>query len=341
VFASAPVLESPYRSAFPLEGWPGWRAQVAIRTGAAQELLVGVRAGSRVPLLLVLLVLTVALVVVALLQIRREHELAQLRADFTSSVSHELRTPLAQILLFGETLSLGRARSESERRLAAGTIVQEARRLMRLVDNLLLFARGRRPSADAVPRPIAAGSVVEAVAEGFAPLATAAGATLRADVRDAPDVVGDPAAIRQMLLNLLDNAIKYGPSGQTVRVSWEADGDRVRFLVDDDGPGVAPSDRERIWSPYVRLRHESHGARGGSGIGLAVVRELAESLGGRVWVAGAPGGGARFVVELQRAPERGPPPAGKVTAGLPTARHPASAAGAVSSRGAATPGRPA
>jgi signal transduction histidine kinase len=244
--------------------------------------------------------MTAALAVVALLQIRREHELARLRADFTSSVSHELRTPLAQILLFGETLSLGRARTDAERRLAADTIVQEARRLMHLVDSVLLFARGGRPGRDHQPMPVDLERVVQDVTASFAPLAQAAEVRVEVEVADAPVVQGDAGAIRQILLNLLDNAVKYGPRGQTVRVAARAAGGRVRLTVDDEGPGVDPPDRERIWSPYVRLRREPS-ARGGSGIGLAVVRELAESLGGGAWVESAPQGGARFVVDMRAA----------------------------------------
>jgi signal transduction histidine kinase len=298
IFANGGEAPPRHTAEVALDTWGSWRALVAIRAGAAEQLLAGAPQRSRVPLLLALLVMTAALGVVALLQIRREHELARLRADFTSSVSHELRTPLAQILLFGETLSLGRARTEAERRLAADTIVQEARRLMHLVDSVLLFARGRRPGRDHRPVPVDVSRVVQDVAASFAPLAQAAGVALEVDATGAPAVQGDPGAIRQILLNLLDNAVKYGPRGQTVRVAAHATGGRVRLVVDDEGPGVDPTDRERIWSPYVRLRREP-AARGGSGIGLAVVRELAESLGGSAWVETAPGGGARFVVDLQ------------------------------------------
>ncbi|MEW5917750.1 MAG: histidine kinase dimerization/phospho-acceptor domain-containing protein, partial [Gemmatimonadota bacterium] len=127
----------------PLHGFPGVVAQVALRPAARGVLLVSPPERSRLPLLVGLLLLCVVLALVALIQLRREHELARLRADFTSSVSHELRTPLAQILLFGETLNLGRARSEEERVLAATSIVREARRLMHMVENVLHFSRRR------------------------------------------------------------------------------------------------------------------------------------------------------------------------------------------------------
>lgn len=271
---------------------------------------------SRVPLLIGLLVLTVALGAVALVQLRREHDLARMRADFTSSVSHELRTPLTQILLYGETLQLGRARTPEDRRFAANTIVQEAGRLMYMVENLLSFARAdrgaERPRLCLTNLQRAIGDTVAT----FQPLAAAAHTTLVTDGGDVWAVV-DPAWFRQVLLNLLDNAVKYGPSGQTIRVGASSDGDRARVTVADEGGGVPASDRERIWTPYVRLAHNPRAERGGTGLGLTVVRELIEAMHGRVWVEDAPGGGAAFVVEwaLAHPPEPAPyvPPVREAT----------------------------
>src|SRR4029450_6763047 len=128
--------------------------------------------GSRLPILLGLLALTVALAAVALMQLRREHELARLRADFTSSVSHELRTPLAHILLFGETLELGAVRSDADRRLAVETIVHEARRLMRMVDNVLHFARTTEGRVKLERTDTELGPLVESIATAFAHLSS-------------------------------------------------------------------------------------------------------------------------------------------------------------------------
>ncbi|MEW5917668.1 MAG: ATP-binding protein, partial [Gemmatimonadota bacterium] len=118
----------------------------------------------------------------------------------------------------------------------------------------------------------------------------------------------------QVLLNLLDNAVKYGRAGQSITIAAQlADANEspehaavphraVRLTVSDEGPGIPTSDRERVWSPYVRLRANGSGAprRTGSGIGLAVVRELVEAMRGRTWVQSAHGDGrgAKFVIEL-------------------------------------------
>jgi len=124
------------------------RVSVALDSRAADTLIIGGLPQSRLPMLLGLTVLTGALVVIAIIQLRREQELARIRADFISGVSHELRTPLAQIRMFGETLLLGRIRSEAERQRSLGIIVQESQRLTRLIENVLQFShseRGRLP----------------------------------------------------------------------------------------------------------------------------------------------------------------------------------------------------
>jgi signal transduction histidine kinase len=308
VFSTARDDASPYRVSGRLGGWgwDGWRVEVAVRRGAAEALLAG-GGRSRVPLLIALLATSAALAVVALLQLRREHELARLRADFIAGVSHELRTPLAQILLFGETLALGRARGEAERRLAMDTIIHEARRLMHMVDNVLLFGRGRRLGGVDMPAPLALEPVVHAVVAGFEPLARLSGVRVEIQVPADVEVVATAGGIRQILLNLLDNALKYGPPQQVIVVGAQRDEEQVLLSVDDEGPGIPPPDRERVWSPYVRLRHDRGGGRSGSGIGLSVVRELTRSFGGAAWVEGGARGGSRFVVRLAAAPR---PPAG-------------------------------
>ena len=323
----------------PIDGWGGVRLSVGIRADAA-ALLVRPPATSRVPLLLSLLVLAAGLAVVAVWQIRREHELARLRADFTGSVSHELRTPLAQILLFGETLSLNRTRSGEEQRFAANTIVREARRLMHIVDTLLAFSDERRVVRSR-PHPMLLEPLVREIVGAFTPLARAEGATLEVETNERTVAMADPDALRQIVLNLLDNAIKYGPPGQRVVIRLWTEGGRVRLAVDDEGPGIMPRERERVWRPYVRLRHPgntSGRAAGGSGIGLAVVRELAESLGARVWVEDAPRGGARFVVDLAAAelPPAGAPPAGNMLPPPGESHNPAIAADSMATH-AATP----
>jgi signal transduction histidine kinase len=108
----------------------------------------------------------------------------------------------------------------------------------------------------------------------------------------------DDDALRQVLLNLLDNAVKYGPEGQEVRVGVSPESAGVRVWVDDEGPGIPPGDRERIWKRFFRLDAHKESAVAGTGIGLTVVRDLVALHGGRSWVEPGERGGARFVVEF-------------------------------------------
>jgi signal transduction histidine kinase len=101
-----------------------------------------------------------------------------------------------------------------------------------------------------------------------------------------------------MMTNLLDNALKYGPEGQTVTVGAKVVGNHVHIRVDDEGPGIGRSDRSRVFEPYRRLDRDVEGQVRGSGLGLAVVAELAERYEGRARVVDSPSGGARFIVEL-------------------------------------------
>jgi signal transduction histidine kinase len=139
----------------------------------------------------------------------------------------------------------------------------------------------------------------------FQPLAASRKISLQADLPRGVGVLADQAALRQLLLNLLDNAVKFGPPGQVVRLTLVRDNGIARLTVADQGPGVPVADRERIWEPYFRGSDTATRAVGGSGIGLAIVREVAGRFGGSVSVATAQGGGAAFTVTLPTLDERG------------------------------------
>jgi len=276
-------------------------AQATLRGAVADQLIIGGLPKSRLPLILGLLGLTAVLIGSALVQLRRESQLTRLRSDFISGVSHELRTPLAQIRMFSETLTLGRVRSDEERRRSLAIIDQEARRLTHLVENLLHFSRSERQTTHITPEPTALAPLVQEVIDGFSPLAAARGATLSASIPEDLVVPADPGAVRQMLLNLLDNAVKYGPAGQQVRIGASRDNGVARVWVDDGGPGIPRADRERVWVRFWRLERDRDSAVAGSGIGLAVVRELASLHHGRAWIDDtepSTGAGTRVVIEL-------------------------------------------
>jgi signal transduction histidine kinase len=287
----------------------GMRVQVALRPDFAPNLVIGGMPRSNLPMLLSLLALTAGLVVVALLQLAREYELSRLRADFVSGVSHELRTPLAQIRMFSETLLLGRVRSDGERVRSLEIIDQEARRLTHLVQNLLHFSRSERHVTQVSLALVPLAQLVREAVEAFAPLAAARGMSFRAELTDGIVAPVDADALRQMLVNLLDNAVKYGPADQLITVRLEAGEGTACIRVEDQGPGIPAADRERIWGRFWRLERDRGTAVAGTGIGLSVVRELVALHGGRAWAEDARSGvGACFVIELPLEPQPGVAP---------------------------------
>jgi signal transduction histidine kinase len=300
LFQSSVRFDSSYAASDTLpDRYGALHVQVAIFPEIADQLLVGGLPGSRLPLLFLLFSLTVGLVVVALLQIRRQQELARLRTDFVSSVSHELRTPLAQIRWFAELLRMGRLRSAEERDRSLRIIDQEARRLAFLVENVLNFSRAGQATGRVSPEVADVAEEVREVVDGFLPLAQAR--RVEVHTRLEPGTIGlvDRGALRQILLNLLDNAAKYGPVGQTVVVGVARTPERrVRLWVEDEGPGVPEAERERVWSPFYRAQRDLGSAVTGSGIGLSVVADLVALQHGRRWIESRAGGGARVVLEF-------------------------------------------
>jgi signal transduction histidine kinase len=276
----------------------GLTVALSIDPDAAHELLIGGLPRSRLPMLLGLLALGTTLVLAAIRELRRERGLQRLRAEFVASVSHELRTPLTQIRMFAETLLLDRVRFPDERRRSLEIVDREARRLTHLVDNVLQFSRGERGALSVSPEPRLLAPIVREVVEQSRPLVGAAGTRVDASLDEAALAAVDADALRQVLLNLLDNAVKYGPRGQRVRIELTRADGLVRLAVDDEGPGIPAAERQRVFERFHRLERDRRSALAGTGIGLAVVRDLVERHGGRCHVEASARGGARFVVEL-------------------------------------------
>jgi signal transduction histidine kinase len=230
-----------------------------------------------------------------------DRRLEKLRSEFVATISHELRTPLAS--LHGAAMTL------REHDLPAQTqddllemIAEQSNRLANLVEEILVAGQ------------LDSGSL-RIVADTFDPEELARGVVTVARSRVgeettieivAPSVVpkvhGDSERTRQVLLNLLDNAIKYSPSGGRIEVELTAVADQLRFSVHDEGLGIPVGEQERVFDKFYRLDPDQRRGIGGTGLGLYICRELVRSMHGRIWVESEPGKGTTFAFELPAEP---------------------------------------
>ena len=276
----------------------GHSVTVAIDPGLAQSLIIGGLPKSRLPVFVAIILLATGLLVAAIRQLQRENAVMQMRTNFVAEVSHELRTPLTQIRMFTESLLFERFSSADDKQRALSIINRESQRLIHMVENILRFSEDSNSHAELLLEEQDLGTLIASVVSEFQVLADASGSIIEAKLE--PGVIArvDGDAMRQVLLNLLDNAIKYGPQGQTVIVELSKDAGKARIAVSDQGPGVPVSERERIWGGYYRLDRERDSAIAGTGIGLAVVGDLLGKHSASVRVEDGERGGARFVIEL-------------------------------------------
>jgi signal transduction histidine kinase len=298
VFGTATALASDVAAVEPMaEPFGGLQVRAFLHSDLAADLVVGGLPRTRLPLILGLLVLAAMLAVVAARQMRREQQLARLREDFVASVSHELRTPLAQIRMMVESLRLGRFTEPDRVAWSLASIDREATRLSHLVGNVLTFSQQAGPPP-LRREPVDVGAEIAETVAAFAPLAEARAVAIRTEIEPGHVASVDRESLRQVVLNLLDNALKYGPRGQTVTVRVLGNGAGVRLLVEDEGPGVPVNERESIFRDFERGEAGRASGAGGGGIGLSVVRSAVERHGGTILVEEAPGGGARFIVQV-------------------------------------------
>jgi signal transduction histidine kinase len=293
-----------------LSVWPrlgAVRVRVFIRPEIAQSLVIGGLPPSRLPAAALLFLLASGFAGFAIQQIRRQQTLMRMRERFVANVSHELRTPLQQILVFTELLRMEKLRTEEERKHSLEVIERETHRLILLVDNVLRFSRSEQGQVALNQERIDVAAVARDTIQIFLPLARTSDANIVLDAPGPAQAIADPDAVRRIVLNLLDNAVKYGPRGQTIRVSVGQGAGRAIVSIEDEGPGIPAGERMRVWQPFRRMERDEAGNAAGSGMGLAIVHDLITRLGGRAYIEDGTNRGARFVFELP-APVTGHPP---------------------------------
>jgi two-component system phosphate regulon sensor histidine kinase PhoR len=246
--------------------------------------------------------------------------LESLRRDFIANVSHELKTPLSAIKACAETLRNGAMRDAEAGQRFLGTIEEQSERLHRLIMDMLMLARIESDQQAFEIDAVDVDEVVASCLDDHRRAAESKQIALQSEPPESPiRVKADREGLREILDNLIDNAIKYTPQGGSVSVKWEqgaGSGEQgvgsqhrassiehpfARITVGDTGIGIKPQDLERVFERFYRVDKARSRELGGTGLGLAIVKHLTQSFGGKVAVESEPGQGSTFTVELPMA----------------------------------------
>jgi signal transduction histidine kinase len=235
-------------------------------------------------------------------QARAQAQLQQLelRDQFISHVSHELRSPLTVIFSFLEILLDGLAGPLNEQQREFLEISQRnSSQLRQMIDDLLEVTRAQTGKLAIHPSRMTVAREIEATLEGLRPQSQARQLTITASLpHDLPAALADPYRVRQLVVNLLDNAIKFTPEGGRIEVSAQRGAEGLLISVTDSGPGIPPGEREEIFRQLYQLDLAAPTPRKGLGLGLFICRQLVTKMGGRIWVESAPGHGSSFCFTL-------------------------------------------
>lgn len=219
--------------------------------------------------------------------------------QFTADVSHELRTPLTAIRSVGE-VGLQESRTVEDHQEVIGSMLEEVDRLSRVVETLLTLSRWESGRVVARREPLDLADLARHVASQLSVLADERDVEVLVVAQPPMQVMGDDTMIRQALINVIDNAIKFAPNGSRVTISSESTADEHRLVVDDQGPGIPENLRHRVVERFYRLdRDREHGPEG-TGLGLAIVQWAVTANRGRLELASNPDGGARITIALPR-----------------------------------------
>ncbi len=228
----------------------------------------------------------------------RLRRLEQIRRDFVSNVSHELRTPVTSIKGFAETLLDAPPAGEAERRHFLQIILKQTAQLEAILSDMLLLARLEDEGIELAVEPVDVRRLVDQACELCASRAATHQVTLRKETPETFTFLGHVHLLEQALVNLIDNAIKYGGEGRIVTVRAAARNQTLRLTVQDQGPGIDPAQAERVFERFYRLDAGRSRDRGGSGLGLSVVKHVVRVHYGAVSFENLPEGGCAFYIDL-------------------------------------------
>lgn len=257
--------------------------------------LINSRARNNLILISILLLVLIAAVVFVYRAVKKELELAQLKADFVSNVSHELRTPLALISMFAETLELDRVKNDEKKKEYYSIISQEANRLGRIVNSILNFAKMEAGKRKFNFESAQINEIVENIYQTYNYHLKNKGFKFEKHLTEnLPEVKVDSEAVSEALINLIDNAVKYSAESKEVTLkTLSADGN-VIIEVSDKGIGIAQEDQKKIFDKFFRVPSGLVHNVKGTGIGLSIVKQIVDAHKGRIELVSEPGKGSTF-----------------------------------------------
>jgi signal transduction histidine kinase len=257
--------------------------------------------------------------------VERLQEADRMKSNFLATVSHELRTPLTSVIGYSEMLLEGLAGPlTDEQKEYVGTVLGKADQLLQLITGILDASLLESGQLDVKRQPVVVAPVVDAATAAFAPQASQRGIDVEVAGWTGPRLLGDERKIRQVVWNLVANAVKFTPSGGHVRVSVEVgplsprddagrfgaptgasevEAQGIRIHVDDDGIGISPEKQRHIFEPFFQVDSSSTREYGGTGLGLTLAKRYVEAHGGHIWVDSELGRGSRFTVSLPAVPD--------------------------------------
>lgn len=285
--------------------WGRWQMNVRHRSGSLETVVNQVR-WRNLAVTSAVLLLMVAAMTMLVRYTQNAQRLANMQMEFITGVSHELKTPLTVIRTAGHNLSGGLVRDEKQVQRYGNLIREEAEKLTAMVEQVLRFANAKAGRAIGEREAVDAGSLLDDAVASASQVLDKCGCVLEQNIEDdLPPLLGDPIALKHAIQNLLTNAAKYGAEGRWIGLTarlTDAAGGSVDICVADRGAGVAPGEIEQIFDPFYRGKRAVEDQIHGTGLGLSLVKRIAEAHEGNVSVKSTPGKGTEFILRIPTVP---------------------------------------